>query len=207
MTLIGTVGSNYLAGTAPKRRRLADYAARPKPATRATSSCSPVRKHRGSIPEGAGPAGQPSHIFHRRCACPAPPFQWDGGDGGTMTRKRRAPNYAGALAQPIYWEDHYKPRGLGQFIQEPDDAAIRKRLVEKMRLLFEHYKIDPSDEQSWQKLAMSLALAHVPGLQFARRPKRGREPTWKTGLGDEWVRAVDDVKSRTDKRTGDAIAE
>ena len=124
-----------------------------------------------------------------------------------MTRKRRAPNYAGALAQPIYWEDHYKPRGLGQFIQEPDDAAIRKRLVEKMRLLFEHYKIDPSDEQSWQKLAISLALAHVPGLQFAKRPKRGRKPTWKTGLGDEWVRAVDDVKSRTDKRTGDAIAE
>jgi len=26
-------------------------------------------------------------------------------------------------------------------------------------LLFEHYKIDPSDEQSWQKLAMSLAFA------------------------------------------------
>src|SRR5215472_14614464 len=88
MTLIGTVGSNYLAGTAPKRRRLADYAARPKPATRATSSCSPVRKHRGSIPEGAGPAGQPSHIFHRRCACPAPPLQWDGGDGGTMAKRR-----------------------------------------------------------------------------------------------------------------------
>src|SRR5262245_39005620 len=57
-----------------------NYAARPKPATRATSSCSPVRKHRGSIPEGAGPAGQPSHIFHRRCACPAPPLQWDGGE-------------------------------------------------------------------------------------------------------------------------------
>src|SRR5262245_27354347 len=50
----------------------------------ATSSCSPVREHRDSIPEGAGPAGQPSHIFHRRCACPAPPLQWDGGDGGTM---------------------------------------------------------------------------------------------------------------------------
>src|SRR5262245_28513915 len=61
----------------------------------ATSSCSPVREHRDSIPEGAGPAGQPSHIFHRRCACPAPPLQWDGGDGGTMANddtasKRRA---------------------------------------------------------------------------------------------------------------------
>src|SRR5215472_3466962 len=75
-----------MAGTAPKRRRLAEYAARPKPATRPTSSCSLVGEHRDSIPEGAGPAGQPSHIFHRRCACPAPPLQWDGGDGGNMAK-------------------------------------------------------------------------------------------------------------------------
>jgi hypothetical protein len=122
-----------------------------------------------------------------------------------MARKRRAPKYAGALAQPIYWEDHYKPRGLGQFIQEPDDAAIRKRLVEKMRLLFELYKIDPSDEQRWQKLAMSLAIAHVPGLRLANRPKPGRKP--KTGLYDELVRDVEDVKSRTGKSTNKAIAE
>jgi hypothetical protein len=125
-----------------------------------------------------------------------------------MARKRRAPNYTGALAQPIYPEDHYKfTGGLGQSIREPDVAEISKRAAEKMRLLFEHYKIDPSDEQRWQKLAMSLALVHVPGLQFAKRPKRGRKPTWKTGLGDEWVRAVEDMKSRTGKSTEDAIAE
>jgi hypothetical protein len=122
-----------------------------------------------------------------------------------MTRKRRAPNYTGALAQPIYLEDHYKPRGLGQFIQEPDDAAIRKRLVEKVRRLFEHYKIDPSDEQRWQKLAMSLALAHVPGLHFANRPKRGRKPSWEAGPHDDLVRDVDEVKSQTGKRTKYAI--
>jgi len=124
-----------------------------------------------------------------------------------MARKRRAPNYTGALAQPIYLEDYYKPRGLGQAIQEPDIAAINKRGLEKMGLLFNHYKIDPSDEQSWQKLAISLARAHVPGLRFANRPKRGRKPTWKTGRYDELVRAVDDVKSRTGKSTNEAIAE
>jgi len=48
--------------TAPRSRR-----------TRARWSRSLVREQRDSIPEGAGPAGQPSHIFHRRCACPAPP--------------------------------------------------------------------------------------------------------------------------------------
>jgi len=123
-----------------------------------------------------------------------------------MARKRRAPNYTGALAQPIYVEDYYKFTGpLGQPIWEPDIDAIRKRAAEKMRLLFEHYKIDPSDEQSWQNLAMSLALAHVPGLQLANRPKRGRKPTFKTGLGDELVRAVQEVKSQTGKRTKYAI--
>jgi hypothetical protein len=125
-----------------------------------------------------------------------------------MARKRRAPEYTGALAQPIYLEDFYKfTGGLGQPIQETDVAAVGKRAVEKMRLLFEHYKIDPNNEQSWQELALSLALAHVPGLQVAKGPKRGRKPTWKAGLGDEWVRAVDDVKSRTNKRTAGAIAE
>ena len=94
--------------------------------------------------------------------------------------------------------------------RHPDvDVAKLKwmqRAAEKMRLLFKHHKIDPSDEQSWEKLAIRLAFEHVPGLQLAFRPKPGRKPTWKTGLGDELVRAVEDVKSRTGKRTEDAIA-
>jgi hypothetical protein len=124
-----------------------------------------------------------------------------------MARKRRASNYTGALAQPIYPEDHYKfTGGLGQAVREPDVAAISKRREEKFWLLFKHYKIDPSDEQSSLKLAKSLALAHVPGLQIANRPKPGRKPTWKTGLDDKFGHAVEDVKSRTGKRTEDAIA-
>src|SRR5262249_54316738 len=123
-----------------------------------------------------------------------------------MARKRRAPNYTGALAQPIYLEDHYKfTGGLGQLTLEPDASAISKRAVEKLWLLFKHYKIDPSGE--WQGFGISFEQVHVPGLQFANRPKHGPKPTWKTGLGDEWVRAVEDMKSRTGKSTEDAIAE
>ena len=120
-----------------------------------------------------------------------------------MARKRPAPKpkYAGALAEPIYVD----------MDQIDDEGGLKEmwqtRVAEKLPPLFEHYKIDPRDEQSWGKLALRLAWEHVPGLQLAFRPKPGRKPTWKTGLGDELVRAVEDVKSRTGKGTEDAIAE
>jgi hypothetical protein len=114
-----------------------------------------------------------------------------------MARKRRrAPTFAGALARPIYVDVDQIDRLEG---------VLLARVPEKIHLLFKHYKIDPSDEQSWEKLALQLALAHVPGLQLALRPKRGRHRTWKAGLGDELVREVQDVKSQTGMRTEDAI--
>jgi hypothetical protein len=113
-------------------------------------------------------------------------------------RKRRAPKHAGALAKPIYVDVDQIDR-----IEE----VLLARVPEKIHLLFKHYKIDPSDEQSWQKLALQLAFEHVPGVQLAFKPKVGRKPTWKTGLGDKLVRAVEDVKSQTGKGTEDAIAE
>jgi hypothetical protein len=115
-----------------------------------------------------------------------------------MARKRGALRFAGALAQPIYVD-----------VDEIDrlKEVLPARVAEKMPLLFKHYNIDPSDEQSWERLALQLACEHVPGLQIALRPKpAGRKPTWKMGLGDELVRAVEDVKSRTGTRAGDAIA-
>jgi hypothetical protein len=125
-------------------------------------------------------------------------------EGGDMARKRPAPKpkYTGALAQPIYVE---LP---GLLDQDPDPLKEmwQTRVAEKMLLLFKHYKIDPSDEQRWEKLALQLACGHVPGLQLAFRPKPGRKSTWKTtGLGDDLVRAVEDVKSQTGMRTQGAI--
>ena len=134
-----------------------------------------------------------------------------------MARKRRALKYAGALGQPIYLDpDDYKYAGVGlaQLPYSNPNAAAKKmrevvqtQALEKMQLLFKHYEIDPGDEQRWQALAFSLAITHVPGLQLASRPKPGRKPTWKTGLGDLLVCAVEDVKSRTGKGTIEAIAE
>jgi len=118
-----------------------------------------------------------------------------------MARKRRrAPKYAGALAQPIYVDVELYPEAT---LKE----MCQTRAAENMLLLFKHYKINSSHEQSWEKLAFQLAFDHVPGLRLALRPKVGPKPKWKAGLGDKLVRAVEDVKSRTGKRKEkDAIA-
>jgi len=106
-----------------------------------------------------------------------------------MAGKRRAPKYAGALAKPIYVD-------VDQF--DRVDEVLRARMPEMILLLFKQYEIDPGDEQRWQELALKLAFDHVPGLQLqpAFRRKVGRKPTWKTGLGDELLRAVQGVKSK-----------
>jgi hypothetical protein len=109
-----------------------------------------------------------------------------------MARKRPASEYAGALAERIYLHRH-----------ETVDQVMA-RTVRKIPLLLKHHKIDPSDAQSWQKLAVRLALAHVPGLQVSMRGG-GRKRTWKAGQGDALVRAVADVQSRTAMRTKDAL--
>jgi hypothetical protein len=108
-----------------------------------------------------------------------------------MARKRRASGYAGALAERIYLHRH-------ETVEQ-----VMARTVRKIPLLFKHHKIDPSDAQSWPKLAVRLALAHVPGLQVSMRG--GRRRTWKAGQGDELVRAVEDVQSRTGMRTKDVL--
>jgi integrase len=58
------------------------------------------------------------------------------------------------------------------------------------------------------KIGVQLAFDHVPGLQLQPAlppPKVGRKPTWKTGLGDKLVRAVQDMKSQKRMRIEDAI--
>jgi hypothetical protein len=102
-----------------------------------------------------------------------------------MARKRRAPDYTGALAERIYLH------------RRETVKQVMARTVRKIPLLLKHHKIDPNDAQSWQKLAVRLALAHVPGLQVSMRG--GRKRTWKAGQGDKLVRAFEDVQSRTGK--------
>ena len=52
-----------------------------------------------------------------------------------MARKRPAPTYEGALAEPIY---------VDAVSGEPADW-IKAQVMEKMALLCTHYRIDPSE--------------------------------------------------------------
>jgi hypothetical protein len=156
-----------------------------------------VREHRDSIPGGAGPGSRPAAGHLTTAVRPAPRHHIRSAvKAVVMARKRRSPTYAGALAEPIY---------MDAVSDEPADW-IEAQLTEKIALLCTHYRnrIDPSGDFWWQ-LAVRLALDNVPGLQISFRPKRGRHPTWKAGLGLDLVRAVQDVKSQTGMRTQDAI--
>jgi hypothetical protein len=73
-----------------------------------------------------------------------------------MARTRRAPTFAGALAQPIYVDVDQ----IDRF-----NEVLSARVPEKIQLLFKYYEIDQSDEQSWVKLTLRLAFDYVPGLQ------------------------------------------
>src|SRR6476620_508502 len=170
--------------TAPRSRR-----------TRARWSNSPGREHRDSIPEGAGPGGSPPDISPPPSGLPRAIItsSW-AVKAVIMARKRPLPKYAGALAEPIY---------VDTVSGEPGEW-IKAQVFEKMALLCTHYRIDPS-ENCWWQLEVSLACEHVPGLQLSFRPKRGRHPSWKAGLGLDLVRAVQRVMSETGMRTQDAV--
>jgi hypothetical protein len=49
-------------------------------------------------------------------------------------------------------------------------------LVERWDALYQHYGIDPAEPNAKDRLLLSLARAHVPGLQLSERKKRGRRP-------------------------------
>jgi hypothetical protein len=45
---------------------------------------------------------------------------------------------------------------------------------QKLLLLLDHFKIPRTDPDCWRKLALCLAVVHVPGFQVAIRRKSGR---------------------------------
>jgi hypothetical protein len=106
-------------------------------------------------------------------------------------------HYEGKLAEPIH-----KPFFEVVFGREAEDF-IREARTLKIPLLFELYRIDERSPTAWEKLAWALACDHVPGMQeaiFKLRHKRGRKPSWKSGLGLKLLREVEAL--REEKKIG-----
>ena len=118
--------------------------------------------------------------------------------------KRPKPRYRGKLAEP------QKPlltmplaRALSGM--SPDEAVIsaeeardqlRAEVLEKLRLLLDHYGISRDDKQYWRNLALALARDHVPGFQIAQPTKRGPKKSW---MPDEEIRLHMDVSGLVQK--------
>ncbi|MET4240778.1 hypothetical protein [Bradyrhizobium sp. RT10b] len=127
-----------------------------------------------------------------------------------MSKKSRAKQstfereYTGELATPIYEPSAGGVGGLGGSKAEAERRIFEQRVL-RIEKLFDWYSIDPDAPDAGMRLAVELALAHVPGMQVRRElRKRGRKPSWKDGLGIELVRDVAELQ-RT-KRLNDEKA-
>src|SRR5262245_28863651 len=124
-----------------------------------------------------------------------------------MNAKKRAnkSTYTGELATPIY-EPVSLVGGLGGSKDEAEGRAQEQRLV-KMEKLFDWYSIDPDEPDAGMCLAVTLALAHVPGMQVLHEPqkRRGRKRSWEDGLGSELVRDVDALRQNETMNDKQAI--
>ena len=124
-----------------------------------------------------------------------------------MTKKKEPSQYKGVLREPL--PPHTAPVGLlGLSNSLPDGMSerdFRKAVIERIAALFKHYglHVDIPTKSDWQKLALHLAMDHVPAFQFAEPESRGR-PHNETS-DEEWlVEFIDSIRSakefRSDKR-------
>lgn len=72
--------------------------------------------------------------------------------------RKRYPGSLDRLLQP-------PPTLIGSDNYEAESLAYETKVASRLRLLMEHYEINPEAASSWRELAIKLAQEHVPGLQ------------------------------------------
>jgi hypothetical protein len=70
--------------------------------------------------------------------------------------------------------------------------------MSKLLILLAKYKIDHTDPEVWMKLALLLAIDHVPGFQIKSLKKKTGDK-WRDGLGEQLVRDVETLRDRHEK--------
>ncbi|WGJ13742.1 hypothetical protein QEV83_13755 [Methylocapsa sp. D3K7] len=129
-----------------------------------------------------------------------------------MAKKAKVIDYPGELGRPVSIQigDH-PPRASSSAYRDPAqsrfDDYVKEVCRNKLLLLLSHYNIDLEDPKCWEKLALDLASAHVPGfqLEFAGSPG-GRPITWSDERRGWLAIIVDSVKAQHPNRKTDAKA-
>jgi hypothetical protein len=112
-----------------------------------------------------------------------------------MVMARKRSRYSGPLNQPIVrlpgiWGTH---------------LLIRDRKA-KLELLLKHYGIELGDRLGLQKLAVFLALDHVPGMKVVDfLPKKGAGLRWDVEHSRKFVELIDQIVCEKNCRRADAI--
>jgi hypothetical protein len=108
---------------------------------------------------------------------------------------RRKPRYSGLLNQPIF----RLPGLWGRHLLVRDRKA-------KLELLLKHYGVELSDRFGLQKLAIFLALNHVPGMKVVDSlPKKGAGLRWNVEHSQKFVELIDQIMSEKHCGRADAI--
>jgi hypothetical protein len=124
--------------------------------------------------------------------------------------------FTGRLAEPIVrqndlalaLEAYGKAPEEVRKIYDAESDRIATEQWEKLRLLFEHYKIDTelSPKTYWMTLAYALACDLVQGMQVLKRApaRRGRPPKWKKDAL-HLVQIVESIQIERKKGIRDAV--
>jgi hypothetical protein len=104
-------------------------------------------------------------------------------------------HYSGALNQPIV-----RPLGLW------GKQLLIREVEAKFNLLFRHYGIELSDRSRLQRLAICLALDHLPGMKVVdEQARKGAPQKWNVLQAKEFVELIDKIKNERGKGVEDAI--
>jgi hypothetical protein len=105
--------------------------------------------------------------------------------------------YRGELATPIV----EPPESLGLLREDNAERKAGLRQAAKLPELFKHFEIDPTEKNRWTRLAIALAITHVPGMHvsFDAKSKGGRPRKWKAGEDEELLRDAERIRQQNPK--------
>jgi hypothetical protein len=132
-----------------------------------------------------------------------------------MPRKRACPEFPGRfgeypndLLEPIVRQPFFGLLASVDEIKRLYEEKDRDAVIFKFQVLAKHFGIEWGGRKMWRDLALELAMAHVPGLQFVDAPKKKRgKPRRILNPSDPspFVGEIDAIAAERKKGISDAL--